>query len=175
MLAYVLWSFPPCFVWDVLRPSPVLLRTLYASLPSFRVQLDFYAYYTQKFALTRPLHDMRVFEFWRSPPSYKLNTLFLQFVEKARRIGNPGGTATSNSAGSAVAAARRKRGAGVTEKNKWDFEDKNGTPRGRQESAARCSEWKKDKSTGGLALRKPTIFSFNTLCLPRIVFIRTLL
>ena len=31
------------------------LRTLYTSLPWFCVQLDFYAYHTQKFALTRPL------------------------------------------------------------------------------------------------------------------------
>ena len=34
------------------------LRTLYASLPWICVQRDFYAYCTQKFALTRPLLDV---------------------------------------------------------------------------------------------------------------------
>ena len=38
--------------WDRV---PFFLRTLYASLPRLCVQLDFYAYYTQKFALTGPL------------------------------------------------------------------------------------------------------------------------
>ena len=35
------------------------LRTLHASLPRFCVQLEFYAYYTRKCALTRPLCGIR--------------------------------------------------------------------------------------------------------------------
>ena len=42
--------------------EPRFLRTLYASLPWFCVQLDFYAYCTQKFALRRPLQAAR--EIW---------------------------------------------------------------------------------------------------------------
>ena len=45
------WSFASCVVETEFR----FLRTLYASLPWFCVQLDFYAYYTQKFLLTWPL------------------------------------------------------------------------------------------------------------------------
>ena len=39
---YIPWSFGSCFVWRVETESR-LLRTLYASLPWFCVQLDFYA------------------------------------------------------------------------------------------------------------------------------------
>ena len=43
--------------WD--RAPFSFLRTLYASLSWFCVQLDFYVYYTQKFALTRPLYSFQ--------------------------------------------------------------------------------------------------------------------
>ena len=39
----------------MLRPSPVFFCMTYASLPWVCVQLDLYAYYMQKFVLTRPL------------------------------------------------------------------------------------------------------------------------
>ena len=43
------------------------LRTPYALLPWFCVQLHFYAYYAQKFALTRPLpHEMNTVTWWRA-------------------------------------------------------------------------------------------------------------
>ena len=58
------WSFTSCFVWDVLRPSH-FLRTLYASLPWFCVQLDFYAYSMQKFALTWWLLIVSLWASWR--------------------------------------------------------------------------------------------------------------
>ena len=48
-------GFRDCVFWGVLRPSPTFLRTLYASLPWFCVELDFYAYFSQKCALTRRL------------------------------------------------------------------------------------------------------------------------
>ena len=43
MLAYNPWSFASCVVWDVFSEteSP-FLRTAYASLPWFFVQLEFY-------------------------------------------------------------------------------------------------------------------------------------
>ena len=55
ILTCVPWTFAWWVVWDVLRPRPIFLRTAYALLPWFCVQLDFYAYYTQKFALMQPL------------------------------------------------------------------------------------------------------------------------
>ena len=53
----------PRVVWDVFRLNPAL-RTLYASLPWFCIRLDFCAYYTQEFALKRPLDWTP--DFWRS-------------------------------------------------------------------------------------------------------------
>ena len=42
---------------DTFRDRPFLLRTPHASLPWLCMRLDFYAQYTQKFTLTRPLHS----------------------------------------------------------------------------------------------------------------------
>ena len=47
------WSFASCVVWEVFETEFRFLRTPYDSFPWFCVQLYFYAYHTQKFALTR--------------------------------------------------------------------------------------------------------------------------
>ena len=49
------------FLFIILRVETEsrILRALFASRPWFCVQLDFYAYYTPKFALTRPLFQCR--------------------------------------------------------------------------------------------------------------------
>ena len=52
ILACLPRSFASCVVDET---DSRFLRTLYASLPWFCIQLDFYAYYTQKSALTWPL------------------------------------------------------------------------------------------------------------------------
>ena len=74
ILACLPWSFASCS----LRPVETefrFLRTLYAWLPWFCVQLDFYAYHTQKFALTRPLEPHgrtwpTVCVYWYKCPRY---------------------------------------------------------------------------------------------------------
>ena len=60
------WSFASCLVWDMLRSSR-FLHTLYTSPSWFCIQLDFFVYYTQKFALTRPLIYVHIFCRWYHP------------------------------------------------------------------------------------------------------------
>ena len=58
------------------------LRMLCASLPWFCVQLDFYAYYTQKFALTRPLLQSTRYRCWPLAV-FSMNRHFLLKAQRA--------------------------------------------------------------------------------------------